>query len=225
MLTTMRVLVACEFSGVVRDAFNRIEAVEAMSCDLLPTTTPGPHYQGDVRDVLGYGWDLMVCHPPCRFIAVSGARWMASRPEKVEAALAFVRLLLDAPIPRIALENPVSIISTRIRKPDQYVQPWMFGHGETKKTGLWLKNLPLLLPTDVVDGREQRVWKLPPSADRWKLRSTTYAGLAAAMAAQWAPRRILATDQLLPRRSPASPPAFSTPPESVLDCGGSLEPR
>lgn len=156
-----------------------------MSCDLLPTDVPGPHYQGDVFDVIGDGWDLMVAHPPCTHLAVSGAKWFKNKVVEQADALDFVRRLLDAPIARIALENPVSVISTRIRKPDQIIQPWMFGHGETKKTCLWLKGLPKLVATDVVDGREARVHRLPPSPDRWKLRSTTYRGIADAMAQQW----------------------------------------
>jgi site-specific DNA-cytosine methylase len=180
----MRVLIACEYSGTVRDAF-LARGHDAMSCDLLPTDTPGPHHQGDVRDILGDGWDLMIAHPPCTHLAVSGARWFRDKQAEQAEALDFVRLLLDAPIFRIALENPVSIISSRIRKPDQIIQPWQFGHGETKATCLWLKNLPVLVPTDVVDGREARVHRLPPSPDRWKLRSATYTGIAAAMADQW----------------------------------------
>jgi hypothetical protein len=180
----MRVLVACEYSGTVRDAFIAA-GHEALSCDLLPTDIPGPHYQGDVRDVLNDGWDLMVAHPPCTHLAVSGARWFKDKQAEQAEALDFVRLLLDAPIERIALENPVSVISSRIRKPDQIIQPWQFGHGETKATCLWLKGLPKLTPTEIVDGREARVHKLPPSADRWKIRSTTYPGIAAAMAQQW----------------------------------------
>lgn len=180
----MRVLVACEFSGVVRDAF-RARGHDAMSCDLLPTEVDGPHYMGDVRDVLDDGWDLMVAHPPCTHLAVSGARWFAKkRAEQVEA-LEFVRLLLDAPIPRIALENPVSIISSRIRKPEQIIQPWQFGHGETKATCLWLKGLPLLRATNIVDGREARVHKMAPGPNRWRERSRTFEGIAAAMADQW----------------------------------------
>lgn len=181
----MKILIACEFSGAVRDAFIR-RGHDAMSCDLLPTEVPGPHYQGDVRDVLGEGWDLLVAHPPCTHLAVSGARWFKDKRAEQAEALAFVRLLLDAPIPRIALENPVSIISSRIRKPDQVVQPWMFGHGETKATCLWLKGLPRLLPTNVVDGREARVHRMPPGPDRWKERSRTFQGIADAMASQWA---------------------------------------
>jgi hypothetical protein len=180
----MRVLIACEYSGAVRDAFIAA-GHDSMSCDLLPTDAPGPHYQGDVRDVLGDGWDLMIAHPPCTHLAVSGARWFKDKRQEQQEALDFVKLLLDAPIPRIALENPVSIISSKIRKPDQIVQPWQFGHGETKATCFWLKGLPLLRPTNIVEGREARVHRLPPSADRWKIRSATYQGIAAAMAAQW----------------------------------------
>lgn len=180
----MKVLVACEYSGTVRDAFIAA-GHEALSCDLLPTDAPGPHYQGDVRDVLHDGWDLMIAHPPCTHLAVSGARWFKDKQAEQAEALDFVRLLLDAPVERIALENPVSVISSRIRKPDQIIQPWQFGHGETKATCLWLKGLPKLEPTDIVEGREARVHKLPPSADRWKIRSTTYKGIADAMAKQW----------------------------------------
>jgi hypothetical protein len=181
---TMRVLVACEYSGAVRDAFIRA-GHDAMSCDLLPTDVLGPHYQGNVLDVIGDGWDLMIAHPPCTHLAVSGARWFKEKQKEQAEALDFVRLLLAAPVPSIALENPVSIISSRIRKPDQVVQPWQFGHGETKATCLWLKNLPLLQPTNIVEGREARIHRMPPSPDRWKERSKTYAGIAAAMAEQW----------------------------------------
>jgi hypothetical protein len=180
----MSVLVACEFSGVVRDAFIAA-GHDAMSCDLLPTERPGPHYQGDVRDVLADGWDLMVAHPPCTFLAVSGARWFKDRPQQQADGLAFVQLLMDADIPRVAVENPVSVISSAIRKPDQIIQPWQFGHGETKATCLWLKGLPLLTPTAVVEGREGRVHHMAPSPDRWRERSRTLPGIAAAMAAQW----------------------------------------
>jgi len=180
----VRVLVACEFSGTVRDAFAALDH-DALSCDLLPSERPGHHYQGDVRDVLHHGWDLMVCHPPCTHLAVSGARWFAEKRQEQEEALGFVRLLLDAPIERIALENPVSVISSRIRRPEQIVQPWQFGHPETKATCLWLKNLPKLVPTDIVEGREARVHRMPPGPDRWKERSRTLPGIAAAMAAQW----------------------------------------
>jgi site-specific DNA-cytosine methylase len=180
----MRVLVACEYSGVVRDAFIA-RGHDALSCDLLPTEQPGPHFQGDVTELLKHGWDLMIAHPPCTHLAVSGARWFKDKLTEQADALDFVRALLAAPIARIALENPVSIISSRIRKPDQIIQPWQFGHGETKATCLWLKNLPKLQPTDVVDGREARVHRMPPGPDRWKERSRTFTGIAAAMAAQW----------------------------------------
>jgi hypothetical protein len=180
----MRVLVACEYSGRVRDAFIR-NGHDALSCDLLPTDSPGPHYQGNVLEILNEGWDLMVAHPPCTRLAVSGARWFKDYVEEQNEALEFVRTLMNAPIARIAVENPVSIISSRIRKPDQIIQPWQFGHGETKATCLWLKGLPHLEPTDIVAGREQIVHNMPPSPNRWKLRSTTYLGIANAMGDQW----------------------------------------
>ena len=179
-----RVLVACEYSGKVRDAF-LAAGHDAMSCDLLPTEVPGPHYQGDVRDVMGNGWDLMIAHPPCTHLAVSGARWFKDKRREQAEALDFVRMLLAAPIEKIALENPISVISSKIRKPDQIIQPFMFGHGETKATCLWLKGLPKLEPTNIVEGREQKCWKEPPGPDRWKNRSRTYPGIAEAMAAQW----------------------------------------
>jgi site-specific DNA-cytosine methylase len=156
-----------------------------MSCDLLDSDTKGPHYKGDVRDIIDKGWDLMIAHPPCTHLAVSGARWFKDKEEEQKEALDFVRFLLECDIPRIALENPKSIISTRIRKPDQIIQPWMFGHGETKATHLWLKELPKLVPTDIVEGREQNVWLMSPTKDRWKKRSITYQGIADAMADQW----------------------------------------
>ena len=180
----MRVLVACEYSGRVRDAF-LAKGHDAMSCDLLPTDVPGPHYQGDVMDIIGDGWDMMIAHPPCTHLAVSGARWFKDKQTEQAEALEFVRVLLGVNIPRIALENPVSIISSRIRKPDQVIQPWQFGHGETKATCLWLKNLPKLAPSNIVEGREQRVHRMPPGPDRWKERSRTFEGVAAAMADQW----------------------------------------
>lgn len=184
----MKVLVACEYSGVVRDAF-AAHGHYALSCDLLPSERPGRHYIGDVRDILRGlhrgAWDLMIAHPPCTHLAVSGARWFKDKREEQAEALAFVRYLLDAPIPRIALENPISIISSRIRKPDQIIQPWQFGHGETKATCLWLKGLPKLVPTNIVAGREAKVHRMPPGPDRWKDRSRTYAGIAEAMADQW----------------------------------------
>jgi hypothetical protein len=180
----MRVLVAREFSGVVRDAF-AAQGHDAWSCDLIPTTKGDKHIVGDVQNILTDGWDLMIAHPPCTHLCVSGARWFKDKlPEQAEA-LWFVDMLLNAPIPKIALENPISIISTRIRKPDQIIQPWQFGHGETKATCLWLKNLPKLLPTDIVEGREARIHRLPPTPDRWKLRSITFEGIAQAMAQQW----------------------------------------
>jgi hypothetical protein len=182
----MKVLIACEYSGRVRDAF-LAKGHDAISCDLLPTDAPGPHYQGDVFDIINDGFDLLIAHPPCTHLAVSGARhFVAKKASGVQdAALDFVRRLLDAPIDKIALENPISIISSRIRKPDQIIQPWQFGHGETKATCLWLKNLPLLVPTNIVEGRSDRIHKMPPSPDRWKLRSTTYSGIAQAFADQW----------------------------------------
>lgn len=182
----MKVLIACEYSGKVRDAFNAL-GHDATSCDLLPTDAPGKHYQGNVFDIINKEWDLMIAHPPCTHLAVSGARHFAAKQASgvQQEALDFVQCLLNAPIERIALENPISIISSRIRKPDQIIQPWQFGHGETKATCLWLKNLPNLRPTNIVDGREAKVHRMPPSADRWKLRSTTYQGIADAMAAQW----------------------------------------
>lgn len=181
----LNVLVACEFSGVVRDAFTAL-GHNAFSCDLLPSEKPGKHFTADVRAVLNAeGWDLMIAHPPCTHLAVSGARWFKEKVTEQAEALDFVRMLLDAPIARIALENPISIISSKIRKPTQIIHPWMFGHGEVKATCLWLKGLPPLAPTMVVEGRVPRVWKMGPSPDRWKDRSRTLPGIAAAMAAQW----------------------------------------
>ena len=189
----MKVLVACEYSGVVRDAFID-RGHDAVSCDLLPTDVPGPHYQGDVRDYLHLGWDLMIAHPPCTHLAVSGARWFKDKQQEQAEALDFVYLLANTQIPRIAIENPVSIISSRWRKPDQIIQPWWFGHDASKKTCLWLNNLPLLQPTRVLpgDAKTRRANqtpsgqnKLAPSKDRWKLRSATYQGIADAMAQQW----------------------------------------
>ena len=180
----MKVLVACEYSGRVRDAFRAL-GHEAMSCDLLPTEVEGPHHVGDVTELLHMGWDLMIAHPPCTHLAVSGSRWFKYKVKEQAEALVFVQTLMDAPVPRIAIENPVSVISSRIRKPDQIIQPWQFGHGETKATCLWLKGLPKLTPTKVVDGREARVHRMSPGPNRWKERSRTYHGIAEAMAAQW----------------------------------------
>lgn len=187
-----RVLVACEYSGRVREAFRAAGCV-AWSCDLLDTETPGDHYQGDVRDVLHMGWDLLVAHPPCTYLTNAGARWWPGRQQEQADALAFVRLLLDAPIPHIALENPPGRIGSQIRKADQYVHPWEHGHMETKTTGLWLKGLPLLKPTNNVreamnalpPAEKHRVHWMKPGPDRWKERSRTYQGIANAMAAQW----------------------------------------
>jgi hypothetical protein len=180
----MKVLVACEFSGVVRDAFARA-GHDAVSCDLLPTESPGLHIQGDVLEVLGDGWDLMIAHPPCTYLAVSGARWFKMRNREQYEAFKFFMKLAEAPIPKICIENPVSVMSTLWRKPDQIIQPWQFGHGETKKTCLWLKGLPKLEPTNIVAGRYGRIHKMAPSPNRGKLRSVTYKGIAEAMAKQW----------------------------------------
>lgn len=199
----MRVLVACEYSGVVREAF-KAKGHYVMSCDLLDTEIPGNHYQGDVRDVLNYSWDLMIAHPPCTFLTSAGARWnyhpedsdlpfherrphpsYPNRRQDQKDALDFVNLLMNANIGKIAIENPIGIISTNIRKPEQVIQPWMFGHGETKATCLWLKNLPPLSPTEIVEGRESRIHMMGESKNRWKERSRTYLGIAQAMADQW----------------------------------------
>ena len=196
----MRVLIACESSGAVRDAFIRAGHYAA-SCDLLPSESPlGDHYQCDAAEILDHGWDLLIAHPPCTYLSVSGMHWTTRGlrdPKLTEDALDLVRLFMDAPIERIAIENPVSVISSRIRKPDQIIQPYQFGHDASKKTCLWLKGLPLLKPTQMVEPRivngKQR-WanqtdsgqnKLPPSKNRWKLRSKTYEGIADAMATQW----------------------------------------
>jgi hypothetical protein len=181
----MRVLVACEFSGIVRDAF-AARGHDAVSCDILPSEKTGAHYEGSVRDIIKPDyWDMMIAFPPCTHLAVSGARWFKDKKWAQAAALAFVKYLMDAPIPKICVENPVSIISTRIRKPDQIIQPWQYGHGETKATCLWLKGLPLLKPTNIVEGRENKVHRCPPGPERWKIRSRTYSGIANAMAEQW----------------------------------------
>lgn len=194
----MRVLVACEYSGTVRDAFKRAGHL-AMSCDLLPTEAPGNHYQGDIFELLALEpqWDLMIAHPPCTYLSVSGLHWnkrVEGRAEKTEQALSFVQALLDVDIPKIALENPIGAIGSRIRKADQIIQPWQFGHDASKATCLWLKGLPRLTPTDILPGDKSTRRanqtpsgqnKLGPSADRWKIRSTTYPGIASAMASQW----------------------------------------
>ena len=180
----MRGLVACEFSGVVRDAF-AARGHDAWSCDVLPSERPGQHYEGDVRDILGAGWDLLIAHPPCTHLAVSGARWFKNKRDEQAHGLGFVMQLWAAPVERICIENPVSILSSHWRRPDQIIQPWQFGHGETKATCLWLKGLPKLRPTNVVAGRTPRVHYASPSPDRWKERSRTLPGIAAAMAEQW----------------------------------------
>jgi hypothetical protein len=196
----MKVLIACEYSGAVRDAFIRAGHYAA-SCDLLPSESPlGDHYKCDVREVIDHGWDLMIAHPPCTFLCSSGLHWNKRRPERAQQtaeALDFVRVLLDAPIERIALENPIGCISTQVRKPTQTIQPWQFGHDASKATCLWLKNLAPLVPTQTIEPRMvagRKRWanqtdsgqnRLPPSADRWKIRSETYQGIADAMAAQW----------------------------------------
>ncbi len=184
----MKVAVICEFSGVVRDAFIRA-GHDAVSYDILPSESDfGEHICQDVTTIADEHWlqyDLAVCHPPCTHLAVSGARWFKEKQQEQVEALDFVRWLMALPIDRIAIENPISIISSKIRKPDQIIQPWQFGHGETKATCLWLKNLPILKPTHVVDGREARVHKMPPGENRWRERSRTYAGIAEAMSSQW----------------------------------------
>ena len=180
----MKVLVACEYSGRVRDAFTA-KGHDAISCDLLETEVPGKHYKGDIKDIIYDGFDLMIAHPPCTHLAVSGSRHFWRKEKEQKEALDFVRFLMDAPIKRWCLENPVSIISSRISPSDQPIPPYMFGHGETKATCFWLKNLPLLKPTKYVEGREPKVWLEPPGPDRWKNRSRTYQGIADAMAEQW----------------------------------------
>jgi len=182
----MRILIACEFSGIVRDAF-KDRGHDAWSCDLLPSERPGNHIQGDVLKYLDL-WDVLIAFPPCPYLTASANKHYKINPERyylrLQAAKFFIDLAL-AKINRIAIENPVGVMSGFFRKPDQIIQPWMFGHGETKATCLWLKNLPLLKPTNIVDGREGRIWKMPPSPDRWKERSRTYYGIAEAMAEQW----------------------------------------
>jgi len=190
----MKVLVACEYSGTVRDAFIK-RGHDAVSCDILPTDSPGPHYQGDVRDILNDGWDIMIAHPPCTHLAVSGAAWFAEKRAdgRQQTGIDFFMEMINANIPKICVENPVCIMSSVYRKPDQIIQPYMFGHPESKKTCLWLKNLSKLTPTKDVKSdydllpknQRERIHYLPPSEDRWKLRSLTYPGIAEAMAVQW----------------------------------------
>ena len=183
----MRILVACEYSGRVRDAFIA-RGHDAWSCDLLPTDAAGTHYQGDVLDIINNGWDMMIAFPPCTNLAVSGARWFAAKREdgRQQSGIGFFMDMVKAPIYRICIENPIGIMSSIYRKPDQIIQPWQFGHGETKATCLWLKGLPLLTPTDIVDGREPKIHKMAPGPNRAKMRSLTYQGIADAMADQWA---------------------------------------
>lgn len=228
-MKSQRVLIACEFSGVVRDAF-RAQGHDAWSCDILPTETPSPYhlccniktlfghpkcldccedrhqkcfskdcfcwcrkdkYNREITPFVPYPltpkfvWDMMIAFPPCTHLAVSGARWFKDKQKEQEEALNFVRYLMNVPIEKIAIENPIGVISTKIRKPDQIIQPWQFGHGETKATCLWLKNLPLLVPTKIVSGRVPRVHYESPGPDRWKNRSRTYQGFADAMSLQW----------------------------------------
>ena len=181
----MRVLVACEFSGIVREEFKKI-GHDAWSCDLLPTEIPGNHIQGDVLEHLKDGWDLMIAHPPCTYLAVSGARWWKGRKREQRDAMDFFKeLWLHRKFMKVCIENPIGIMSTEFGKPDQIIQPWQFGHGETKATCLWLSDLPKLIPTNIVAGREARIHKLPPSKNRWKERSRTFLGVAKAMAEQW----------------------------------------
>ncbi len=180
----MRVLIACEFSGVVRDEFTAM-GHDAWSCDILPSDRPGNHIKKPLQKVELSGWDLIIAHPPCTHLAASGARWFKNKVMQQKDALEFVQFIFDAPVPMLCLENPIGIISSRIRKPDQIIHPWQFGHGETKATCLWLKNLPKLTPTNIVEGREPRIHKMPESSDRWKKRSITYKGIAEAMATQW----------------------------------------
>jgi hypothetical protein len=181
----MKILIACEFSGIVREAFRK-KGHDAWSCDLLTSEIKGNHVEGNVLNVISdYGWDMMIAHPPCTHLAVSGARWFKNKFYEQRDALEFVTRLMNCGIEKICIENPISIISSKIGKPDQIIQPWQFGHGETKATCLWLKGLPLLTPTNIVEGREARIHNMPPSKDRWKERSRTYQGVANAMAEQW----------------------------------------
>lgn len=182
----MKILVACEESQIVTIAF-RNKGHEAYSCDIQECSGGHPewHIKDDVLKIINDGWDMMIAHPPCTHLAVSGARWFKDKQAEQAEAIEFFMKLINADIPMIAVENPVGIMSTRYRKPDQIIQPWQFGHGETKATCLWLKNLPLLIPTNIVSGRENRIHKMPPSPHRSKLRSKTFWGIAEAMADQW----------------------------------------
>lgn len=181
----MRILIACEFSGRVRDAFLK-QGHDVLSCDLLPTKKDGPHYHGDLFDIIYDNWDMVIAHPPCTALCVSGNRWYANTKER-KMAIEFVEKIWNVQCKKMSIENPVGVLSTqsKLGKPKQYIQPWQFGCGETKKTGLWLRGLPKLKPTKIVSGREQKIWKMPPSKDRWMKRSITYQGIADAMAKQW----------------------------------------
>lgn len=183
----IKVLVACEFSGVVRDAFNSVRGCKAVSCDIEPTESLGPHFHCDINYIIGKRWDLMIAHPPCTHLATSGAKWFSQKQQEQEEALSFVELLLNAPVPRICLENPVGVISTRIKKPTQIVEPYMFGHPHTKATCLWLKGLPRLKSTNIVRGKLTNPLynNVTPGKYRGKHRSVTYKGIAKAMAEQW----------------------------------------
>jgi site-specific DNA-cytosine methylase len=183
----LKVLVACEFSGIVTNAFRKL-GHDAVSCDLIDTEgNSAYHFKMDVRDMLCNFWDLMIVFPPCTDLAVSGARYFAEKQKdgRQQKAIEFFLEMANAPIKHIAIENPIGIMSRYYRKPDQIIQPWQFGHGETKATCLWLKNLPKLQPTNIVEGRVGRVWLESPGPDRWKNRSRTYQGIAEAMAQQW----------------------------------------
>lgn len=181
----MKVLIGCEYSGRVRQEFRDI-GHDAWSCDFLESEDKSQyHIIGDVLPLLSKGWDLAIFHPPCTHLAVSGSRWFKDKIKEQADALDFVQILMDAPIPKIAIENPISVISSKIRKPDQILQPYMFGDPYMKTTCLWLKGLVKLFPTNIVEGREQKCWKEPQGPDRWKNRSRTYPGIARAMASQW----------------------------------------
>lgn len=189
-LIRMKILIACEYSGVVRDAF-LVNGHDVLSCDLLPTESRGPHHQGDVRTLFKEKWDMMIAFPPCTHLAVSGARWFKDKQKEQKEAIEFFMAMVNAPIERIAIENPIGIMSTKYRKPDQIIQPWQFGEDASKATCLWLKNLPLLIPTNIILKERYKNQtpsgqnNLPPSHDRWKKRSKTYLGIADAMADQW----------------------------------------
>lgn len=200
----MKILIACEYSGIIRDAFSK-RGHDAVSCDLLPTELPGKHYQGSALDILSNGWDLLIAHPPCTYLTCTGNRWFKSeyadrfpdRPQQRQEAIAFFKSLAEAPVEKICIENPVGIMSRHLRKPEQIIQPYQFGHSEAKKTCLWLKNLPLLKPTKIVDpeytvfksGKRMATWYVAaarlPKAERSKLRSKTFQGIADAIAEQW----------------------------------------